>query len=331
MSADPGCGKSVLSRHLVQNILPAEQPEATVCYFFFKDTPEQRGLDSAVCSLLHGLFYEHGVVADDLEGSTEAQGRNLVSDPTSLASLFQGAASHRKTCKIICVVDALDECNPEQLHILVKLLRRLLPLHDELKPDRQRSVKFLLTTRGYPKTLDLFWDSDMSCVHLSGNSRNEKDQIQNEIKFVIDHRLRTLAKKRRLSEERQLAIREALEDVDAEQRTYLWIGLVFQVLEKNFDDRPQAWRSLIKETPSTVFHAYDKLLQYVRSQELPHVRVLFHFILAAYRALTAINTSEVPRWHTEWNNTKCPKEQVFLAYSLSNLSQHVRKAEEDDP
>lgn len=175
---------------------------------------------------------------------------------------------------------------------MAKLLRRLLPLHDKLKPDRQPSVKFVLTTRGYPKISDLFWDCDMSCVHLSVDSRKEKDQIQNEIKLVIDHRLRALAKKRHLSEKRELAIREALEDVDAEQPTYLWVGLVFQVLEKNFDDRSQAWRSLIKETPSTVFHAYEKLLQYVQSRDLPHVRALFHLILAAYRALTAINTSE---------------------------------------
>ncbi|PNP53200.1 hypothetical protein THARTR1_06410 [Trichoderma harzianum] len=35
VSADPGCGKSVLARHLVDEVLP--RPGTTVCYFFFKD------------------------------------------------------------------------------------------------------------------------------------------------------------------------------------------------------------------------------------------------------------------------------------------------------
>lgn len=35
VSADPGCGKSVVTA-TGSNILPAEQPEATVCYFFFR-------------------------------------------------------------------------------------------------------------------------------------------------------------------------------------------------------------------------------------------------------------------------------------------------------
>lgn len=34
VSADPGCGKSVLARHLVDQGLPRDK---TICYFFFKD------------------------------------------------------------------------------------------------------------------------------------------------------------------------------------------------------------------------------------------------------------------------------------------------------
>src|SRR5579871_3337423 len=41
LSADPGCGKSVLSRFLIEEVLPVKLPRATICYFFFKDSPDQ--------------------------------------------------------------------------------------------------------------------------------------------------------------------------------------------------------------------------------------------------------------------------------------------------
>jgi hypothetical protein len=34
VSADPGCGKSVLAKYLIDHVLPES---STVCYFFFKD------------------------------------------------------------------------------------------------------------------------------------------------------------------------------------------------------------------------------------------------------------------------------------------------------
>ncbi|KAK4064957.1 uncharacterized protein Triagg1_8773 [Trichoderma aggressivum f. europaeum] len=53
VSADPGCGKSVLARYLVDEAL--QRPETTVCYFFFKDR-DQNTVRQAICALLHQLF-----------------------------------------------------------------------------------------------------------------------------------------------------------------------------------------------------------------------------------------------------------------------------------
>lgn len=62
ISADPGCGKSVLSRMLVDQTFTGndcndhlfEQP--SVCYFFFKDNETQDKLATALCAILHQLF-----------------------------------------------------------------------------------------------------------------------------------------------------------------------------------------------------------------------------------------------------------------------------------
>ena len=55
ISADPGCGKSVLARSLIDNELRGSSTH-TICYFFFKDNEEQDSLVTALCAILHQLF-----------------------------------------------------------------------------------------------------------------------------------------------------------------------------------------------------------------------------------------------------------------------------------
>lgn len=52
VSADPGCGKSVLAKYLIDHILPQSAESATICYFFFKDQ-DQNTVRQALCAILH--------------------------------------------------------------------------------------------------------------------------------------------------------------------------------------------------------------------------------------------------------------------------------------
>src|SRR5690348_12943644 len=54
ISADPGCGKSVLAKSLIDNEFQNTDSH-TVCYFFFKDNDEQDNIATALCALLHQL------------------------------------------------------------------------------------------------------------------------------------------------------------------------------------------------------------------------------------------------------------------------------------
>lgn len=76
VSADPGCGKSVLSRYLIDEVLLHD--DRTICYFFFKDDFEdQKGALRAVCTLLHQLFVaRRELVTDAIIRRQKAQGEN---------------------------------------------------------------------------------------------------------------------------------------------------------------------------------------------------------------------------------------------------------------
>lgn len=56
VTADPGCGKSVLSNLLIEHGFQNEQAKpGTTSYFFFKDdSADQKSVAKTVCALLHG-------------------------------------------------------------------------------------------------------------------------------------------------------------------------------------------------------------------------------------------------------------------------------------
>ncbi|KAF4769099.1 hypothetical protein HAV15_008739 [Penicillium sp. str.  len=48
VSADPGCGKSVLARSIIDSHIHTSSPRMTICYFFFKDNEAQNSLSTAL-------------------------------------------------------------------------------------------------------------------------------------------------------------------------------------------------------------------------------------------------------------------------------------------
>jgi hypothetical protein len=53
VTADPGCGKSVLSIYLVDVYTEITGGNATICYFFFKTGEENESSNNALCALLY--------------------------------------------------------------------------------------------------------------------------------------------------------------------------------------------------------------------------------------------------------------------------------------
>ncbi|KAI2482598.1 Pfs Nucleoside phosphorylase [Pyrenophora tritici-repentis] len=86
VSADPGCGKSVLAKYLVDHILPGS---TTVCYFFFKDQ-DQNTVRQALCALLHQLFSQKPALIKHAMKQYEKDGKGLVNSTKSLWTILEG-------------------------------------------------------------------------------------------------------------------------------------------------------------------------------------------------------------------------------------------------
>lgn len=110
VSANPGYGKSVLSRFLVNEALV--QRADNVCYFFFKDDNEpKKTVEQAMCAVLHQLFESQPQLLEHAKQAVERnQEKSLQQGLHRLWEIFLDSARDDTTGSVICVLDALGEC-----------------------------------------------------------------------------------------------------------------------------------------------------------------------------------------------------------------------------
>ncbi|EQB52351.1 hypothetical protein CGLO_08035 [Colletotrichum gloeosporioides Cg-14] len=139
-------------------------------------------------------------------------------------------------------------------------------------------------------------DKDMmiGLQHICDRAPTDKDkrQIQEEISIVMDYRLGKLKEDfPDMSDEVVGILRTGLAENGSEQRTYLWMHLMFDYIRKNRFCTREEWREIFRNPPDTVDRTYEGLLQSVTPQAKERVRTLLALILAAKRPLTVAELS----------------------------------------
>ncbi|KAH2183704.1 hypothetical protein KXW61_002109 [Aspergillus fumigatus] len=217
ISADPGCGKSVLAKSLIDDDLKELSPTVSICYFFFKDNDEQNNLATALCAILYQLFSQQLNLLQHTQPLWERNGNKLQQEAGELWRIFIAATSDPTSANTICVLDALDECHPDDQKQLIRRLKDFYHRTDSL--TMWTWLKFLITSRPYDEVehsfkpiTDLF-----PPIHLKGEEENH--QIRKEVNLVVRIRVKELAETAFLSSDVQQRLEHQL--LQMEHRTYL--------------------------------------------------------------------------------------------------------------
>ncbi|KAK0731925.1 hypothetical protein B0H67DRAFT_501978, partial [Lasiosphaeris hirsuta] len=289
VSADPGCGKSVLAKYLIDQALPRAS-NASICYFFFKDQ-DQNTVSQALCALLHQLFTHQPLLIRHAMSKHAQDGPALVNNTVALWSILEDAIQDAQAGPVIVVLDALDECLEPEFR---DLARKLKQLHRNIQRQQSHGkIRTLLTCRPYESIVADFRElaQDFPFIRIPGE--DESDAISREVNLVVVHRVEQLAQEKMLDDDVKARLKERL--LEIKHRTYLWVYLVFDFL-KDFDFKKtiKGVDASIATLPENVNQAYEKILS--KSREATIVRKALSIILAASRPLTlaemniAVNT-----------------------------------------
>ncbi|KAJ5553175.1 hypothetical protein N7494_002553 [Penicillium frequentans] len=274
VSADPGCGKSVLAKYLIDEGLPRS---VTICYFFFK-SHDQNTTRQALCALLDQLFSQKPFLIKHAMEEYKNVGQGLINSTKSLWNIMRKAVQDPGAGSITIVLDALDECIGSDFEELIRNIEVLL--HDSLWG--RSKLKCLLTTRPYEQIVRKFTKSRKPYPYVRIPGEEESDSISREISHVIRYRVEQLAQEIGLSDRVKSRLETRLLEIP--HRTYLWIYLVFEFLTTEpFKKTPKGINSAIDSLPKDVYRAYERILS--KSKKNPLVRKALCVILAASRPL----------------------------------------------
>ncbi|KAL9076312.1 MAG: hypothetical protein Q9161_001028 [Pseudevernia consocians] len=281
VTADPGCGKSVLSKSLIEHEFRNEhaEPTTTCCYFFFKDdSDDQKSVSKAVCALLHQILYDCKKPRL-LKKATEfyrSLGTNMMTSFVNLWELFLSIAQDQEAGEVLCILDALDECKEGGRKQLIDALNKF---HASIKPTDGR-LKILVTSRPYIHIEHRFDDS--TTIRLAGE--DESEQIGKEIDLVIRASVPRIATQLKMDCPTQSVLQQKL--LATSNRTYLWLHLILEdVVTRSLEvDTPKRMEKFLKKLPATIYEAYEHML--IQSPKPEQARTLLHIVLAATRPLT---------------------------------------------
>jgi ankyrin repeat protein len=274
VSADPGCGKSVLAKYLIDERLPRS---STICYFFFKDK-DQDTARQALCALLHQLFSKRPSLIKHAIVKYGENGQGIMNSTNLLWDILWNAVQDPQVGPVIIVLDALDECAESEFEDLIRNIES--QFRD--KNSGQSNIKFLLTSRPYEQIVCKFTGMLESFPNIRIPGEEESDIINREVNCVIQYRVEQLAKEKRLSDPVKNHLVKRL--LGIRHRTYLWVYLVFDYLTKeNFKKTTNGVDSILTTLPFSIYDAYERILN--KSKKDPMVRRALSIILVATRPL----------------------------------------------
>ncbi|KAJ5756953.1 uncharacterized protein N7511_007135 [Penicillium nucicola] len=287
VSASPGCGKSVLSRALLDEQHLYRNVTSTVCYFFFKDGTESRmNATDALSAVLHQLFEndtEDELIKLALQ-SHRTNGHNLTKNLSELWKILMECVKSPFAGEIVILLDALDECRSESWK---PLLDKLVDFYSELPSDQPSKLKFLITSRPYDDIDSKFKEFPKNSSYLGYDADDKSDEIGTDIDKVIDAKMMS---NDNFVESERLLIAEKLKSM--KQRTYLWLRLTFDLIQDRSSSVEQ-WADVeatLSDIPQEISGAYEKILN--RSKNRRHAEALLLIMLAAQRPLTLTEANQ---------------------------------------
>jgi hypothetical protein len=174
-----------------------------------------------------------------------SNGENLAKQFSVLWSFLIAAAADLEAGEIICVLDALDECEESEMRTLIGALTEYF----NSSQSRISKLKFVLTSRPYDSIVTAFGGLIDNHLYIRIPGEENSEMISKEVNYVISHRVRILANKKALNPDLMGYLEQLLLEIT--HRTYLWVFLVFDFfkdtsLQKDQERSPRRYQDSAK-------------------------------------------------------------------------------------
>jgi ankyrin repeat protein len=281
--ADPGCGKSVLCRTLVDEIFNPPPPQCSVCYFFFQeDNVDLNKSTAALSAIIFQMVEQDKSLINYVEPWYKRRQTGLSESFHALWAILRDIIDDPKPRTIVCVLDAIDECEPVSRTLLIEGMGEF----DAYQRDKRSQLKFLVTGRPYTEIDRQFRRncSDLALIDMEDDRLS--DQVGKEINLVIDDKVPRIFNSFRHPPNTRTQTEIVKKLKGNNNRTYLWLKLMLDAINATTLPGDHQWAAFVKQMPTGLFDVYANILNKIDPQKREETIKLFRILFAATRTLT---------------------------------------------
>ena len=263
----PGSGKSTLMKFAIQNARKT-LAETVIITFFFNARGED--LEKSTLGLYRSLLFQLLTAVPDLQ--IVLDGHSAVShveeprrwEQGALQSLFEDAIQLLEQRRLICFIDALDECDEDQIREMVDFLEGLVSKFSGIH------FRVCLASRHYPH-ISISDGIQLTLDDLEGH-------VQDITKYLNDKLKVGPVKQSKPLKEEILSRASGI---------FLWVVLVVQILKKDYDHgrlQNHTLQKRLQDIPDGLDELFEDILMKDR-ENMEELLLCLQWILYAKRPL----------------------------------------------
>ena len=240
----PGTGKSTLLKFLLANSRKSMKDSIIISFFFNArgDQLEKSTLgtyQSLLLQLLERIPTLESIF-ESLDLSTKGNWANYPWSLESLKALLEEAISRLGNKSVLCIIDALDECDERQIRDMTSFFGRV----GELAVPAKINFRVCFSSRHYPH-ISMERELDLVLEGQEGHTQDITTYVESELK--IGHS--------KVAKQIRIDLQEKASGV------FLWVVLVVEILNKEHDSgRIHALRRRLQEIPGDLHELFRDVL-----------------------------------------------------------------------
>ncbi|KIW74848.1 hypothetical protein Z517_11618 [Fonsecaea pedrosoi CBS 271.37] len=289
-TADPGFGKSVLCRQIVeqhQNV-----SSLLVTYFFFMETdPSHSTMEYALQALLHQLLIARPSLLKVAASYLEQYGNAVLREFSSLRHILEQCLAHLPGAEILCVFDALDQCSNLQLSRFMDCMTSLLKICNN---NYGQIIRIFICCRPYYDYIPIISDLVPSQACYWIQAKTNLDHISTDIEMYIEQHFKSMTRYLTLSNDELTQISANIRAKP--HHVFLCVALALKNLTKRPPLDVATLLATFNEIPDDLEEYYTRALNRCPFEDI--AKRVFAAVIFARRPLMV---AEAALFHEEGN------------------------------
>lgn len=313
----PGTGKSTIMKFALAQAKKT-MTDTIIISFFFNARGED--LEKSTIGMYRSLLVqllektpELQNVFDSFESILSGKGDSHRWDIEILKSLFRCAVEQLGQRRLTCFIDALDECEEDQIRDMVAVFEHL----GQLAVSARVQFRVCFSSRHYPH-ITIEKGLQLTLEGQDGHNEDIANYLHSELKAGHSKQVEQVR----------------AEIIEKASGIFMWVVLVVQMLNKEYDrGRIHALRKRLQEIPAGLNELFKDILMR-DCQNMEELLLCIQWVLYAKRPLKqeelyfAILSGAEPAALTAWNSKEITKQDMerFILSSSKGLAE-VTKSE----